>query len=216
VDQNAAGLLTGQASVIQTLGITFPDPSDRLQIIAGTFVPDTQAIDPLASDYAEPTFDQILISTVFLLSPANTPVGSEPDQTWQPFVRHNLFWNLLWAQPVFRQPIVNTAGLTIPPLAAGAATLVISGFNSQLANMTQQAQNILQAASLAGTFWTATGGGHDALPLPASTAVPAKGPNRTANLSAATAAAQVALRTAQLDPDFPYQAQPFDLSLLNA
>jgi hypothetical protein len=210
---NPAGYLTGQATVLQTLGVQLPDPNDRLQVIAGTFVPDTQAIDPLSSDYEEPTFDEILISTVYLLSPLGTAPGSEPDQTWTPYVRHSLFWNLLWAQPPFHAPVVGTDGLDIPPLAAGAGTLVISSFNAQINNLTQQMLNILEAASLAGTFWTPTGGGHE-VNAPVSPAPVKAGPNLAANRAAARAAAVAAQRAVQLDPDFPYGARGFDLSLL--
>ena len=143
----------------QTLGVDTPNAGAPLRILAGTMPPAPPPPDPTQADYTEQTFDQLLISTVYLLSPPNTPLGSEPDATWQPFVRHNLFWNLNWAQPEFQQPLADIAQITFPPLAGGAASLVIGLEQSLLADAQQTAVNILAGSSLAGSFWTPTGGG---------------------------------------------------------
>ena len=139
------------------------------------------------SDYTEPTWDELLISTVYLLSPPNTPLGSDPDATWQPFARHNLFWNLNWAQPEFKPARRRLrARPFIPPLAAGAATLVINSQVASLNDATQNALNIILGSSLAGSFWTPTGGGSDATFAALATAqAPANaGPDRTKNAAA--------------------------------
>ncbi len=114
---------------------------------------------------------------------------------------------------MFHAPVGEFAGLTIPPLAAGAGTLLISSYDSQLANAAQNAANILNGSSLAGHFWTPTGGGHTAT-LPGAVAAPKLGPDLKKNLAAQKAAAQAVLNTPSLDPDFPYGAAGFDLSLI--
>jgi hypothetical protein len=218
--QPGVALLTGQSSVVQTLGVASPAASDVLRVFQGAFTASTAStagIDPLSNDYTEPTFDEILVSTVYLLSPPNTPVGSDPDGTWSPYVRHNLFWNLNWAQPPFRQLFGDPGTSLIPPLAAGAAQLVINFLASSLNDATQNALNILTAHSLAGYFWTPTGGGHDAtFAALAAAQAPQTGPDRKANLAAQQAAIQAQQRATQLDPDFPYRALPFPTALLSA
>ncbi|EDY16675.1 hypothetical protein CfE428DRAFT_5788 [Chthoniobacter flavus Ellin428] len=219
VDLNPSGFITGQGSVQQTLSIASPAPSDVLRVLAGTFQPidQTAAIDPLSGDYTEPNFDELLISTVYLLSPPNTPIGTEPDGSWTPYVRHNLFWNLQWAQPFF-QPISNDPGTPfIPPLAGGVAQIAIGFLASSINDAAQQALNILQGHSMAGSFWTITGGGIDGnfAPLANAQAVAAKlGPDKLQNAAAkaTTAAAQVA--AVQLDPNFPYRGVGFNTALL--
>ncbi|MEZ0256664.1 MAG: hypothetical protein ACAI37_15370 [Chthoniobacter sp.] len=214
------GPATGISNVTQTLGVRSPAASDVLRIFQGTFtpfIPFSAGIDPLAGDYEEPTYDELLISTVYLLSPPNTPLGSMPDPTWQPYVRHNLFWNLQWAQPVFRQVTEDPGTPFIPPLAGGAAQLVINFLTASLNDTTQQALNILSAHSLAGNFWTPTGGGRDAtFAAPAAAQKVKTGPDLKANQAAKIAASQAAKRIAQLDPDFPYTAQPFPISFITA
>ncbi len=213
------GIATGVSNVTQTLGVASPASSDVLRVFQGTFTPytpDTAGIDPLAGDYEEPDFDELLISTVYLLSPPNLPLGSAPDATWTPYVRHNLFWNLQWAQPAFRILPTDPGLPSLPPLAAGAAQLVINFLTASINDMTQQARNILAGHSLAGTFWTPTGGGKDATFAALATAQAVKtGPDRQKNLAAQIAADQAAKRAAQLDPDFPYNGQPFPVSFLN-
>jgi hypothetical protein len=214
------GIVTGRSNVTQTLGVRSPAASDALRIFQGTFTPFTSAtagIDPLSNDYDEPAYDELLISTVFLLSPPNTPPGTAPDPTWQAYVRHNLFWNLHWAQPPFR-PVVNDPSISNPiVLAGGAAQLVVNFLTASINDMNQQALNMIQGHSLAGSFWTPSGGGKDATFAALATAQkPKSGPDRQTNRAAQIAAEQSAKRSTQLDPDFPYNAQPFPTSLLTA
>jgi len=214
------GIAIGRSNVTQTLSVRSPATSDALRIFQGTFTPYTSAtagIDPLADDYEEPAYDEMLISTVFLLSPPNTPLGAVPGPTWQSYVRHNLFWNLRWAQPPFR-PVVNDPSISNPiVLAAGAAQLVVNFLTASINDINQRALNIIQGHSLAGSFWTATGGGKDATFAALATAQkPKTGPSRSANYATQIAAEQASKRAVQLDPDFPYNAQPFPTSLLTA
>jgi hypothetical protein len=214
VDLNPAGALTGQATVIQTLGVRSPSATDTLQVMAGTFVPSTVTIDPLSNDYEEPNYDELLISQVFLLSAPNAPVGSAANGSWQPYVRHALFEQLSYVPTFFHAPNLDIENLTIPPLAAGAGTLIISSFDSQIANASGTAADVLAASSLAGTWFTPTGGGHSAN-LPTTTpAQPSTGLNKAAALNALAAQAAAAQRATLLEPAFPWQAIAFTPSLL--
>lgn len=208
------GPLTGISNVTQTLGLRYPPPGAKLRIRAGKFRPSTNRPDPLAFDYEEDTFDERLISTVYLLSPPDAE--GEPDLAWQPFVRHQLFWNLCYEQPAFR-PIPGDPGTPyIPPLAAGAAQLVINFLTASLNDLTTQAFNTLLGHSMAGTFWTATGGGHDGTIETDASAAAKPGLRKADALSARRAEAARRQRAQRLDPPFPYRAEPFDLSLLTA
>ncbi|MGA3169474.1 MAG: hypothetical protein ABSE62_00520 [Chthoniobacteraceae bacterium] len=160
----APGIVTGESNVSQTLGLTQIDPSDTLKMYAqaGAFSPEdaiAAGIDPSTGDYTEPAYDEILIGTAYLLSPPNTEPYSMPDQTWQPYVSHSLFWNLFWAQPEF-QPTPAEATDAFGQLAqltsvlgAGAGSVAINYITSSLTDAYQAATNILVAQSMAGSFW---------------------------------------------------------------
>lgn len=213
------GTVTGQANVRQTLSVLSPSAGDVLRVLQGAYQPVSQEqVDALAGEYTEINFDEILISTVYLLSPPNTPIGSDPDGSWQPFVTHNLFWNLSWAQPQFRiLPEDELAGM-LPVLAGGVAQHVINFLSASLNDAAREAQLRIAANSLAGKFWVPTGGGHiGALPVvPAAVPTTASGPDRKKNAAAREAALRAQRQAAQLDPDFPYTALPFPTSFLSA
>ena len=210
------GPLTGISNVTQTLGVRSAVAGDALRVLSGTFARTPIAIDPTQSDYEEQAWDELLIGTVFLLSPPQTAPGSAPDGTWQPFVRHALFWNLCWVPGEFR-PLAGDPGTPyIPPLAGGAAQLIINFLTASLNDLTNQALNIVTAHSLAGTFYTATGGGSASAFPPAPAVPPRTGLDKAARLSAARTAAARKRSAARLDPPFPYPAVPFDPALLHA
>lgn len=208
------GPATGISNVTQTLGVR--SSLDVLRIFSGALPEQSQSFDPLAGTYEEPTWDQFLISTVFALSPLNAALFSNPDPSWQIFVRHHAFWHLAWDQPPLRQIPSDPGTPFIPPLAGGAAQLVINFLTASLNDMTDQALNILAGHSLAGSFWTVTGGGHDNTILTPTDSAPKYGLNKAARLEAEAAAQAAAVRAQQLDPAFPYQAERFPLSLLSA
>lgn len=215
------GLVTGAAIASQTLGLRSAVPGDALRVLSGTFrdISQTAAIDALAGVFEEPPFDELLIATVFLLSPANTAPGSEPDASWQPYVRHNLFWNLEHVMPWFRNYTGDPSVPFLPPLAAGAAQLVINFFISSLNDILQQALNLVTAHSMRGTFYTATGGGHSAAFPEGEEAellglADAGGLNKAVRTRAEALAQRRARISQKLDPAFPYRAEPFDPALL--
>jgi hypothetical protein len=215
---NPSGAVTGAPTSIQTLSEAPPAPTDALQVLSGTYVPFNPAsgIDPTSSDYTEPTYDEILIGTIFMLSPPNSELNSEPDNTWQPFVRHNLFWNLTYYTPPFRLPPAPSSIDLNVPLAGGAAQGIIGGEESQVNTSEQNDANALAAYSLQGTFYTPTGAGSTsafaAAPAPAPTG--ATGFDKAGIITAQAVAAGLAIANETLDPPFPYFTQPFPPSLL--
>lgn len=214
-------VLTGVTSVSQTLSLRSPSAADALRVYAGTFrAIDADPIDPqiFLGDYEENPWDELLIATAFLLSPTNTPAGSAPDGTWTRFVRHGLFWNLLYETPQLVPLSSDPVVPFIPPLVGGLAVLGFNLFFAAINDFTQAALNIVSAHSMRGVFWTPTGGGHNSsfpdepLPVPSGST----GLDKGGRLQAEARAAIARTRAQRLDPPFPFHAAPFDTSLLIA
>ena len=219
------GMVTGLSAVNQTLGFRAAADNDKLKIQTGTYSALQQsklnfsgATNAMASDYEEKNWDQAPISTVYLLSPPDAPLDSKPDTTWQPFAKHNLFWNLLWAQPAV-QPFFNTdifRGITglVSVIGGGAGIGAVNFIAASINDATQGAYNILQSQSLAGSFWTPTGGGTTSA-YPVTVAAPAKPTlDKAATAAAKAQAAAKAKRNRTLDPAFPFEGNKFNLSLI--
>ena len=102
-----------------------------------------------------------MIGTVYMLSPPDAPPYSAPDQTWQPYVQHFLFWNLAYAQPKFAPVATEIGNPLLVPLAAGAGQAIINEFTSLNDDALNEALEFLSAQSMQGSFWAATGGGSD-------------------------------------------------------
>lgn len=212
------GLATGISNVTQTLGLRYV-ASDRLKVYSTPeFKPpgQTSPMDAISGLYEEDTWDELRIARIYLISPPDAT--GEPNANWLPFIRHDLFWNLCWKQPIL-QPVHTDPGVPfIPPLAGGAAQLVINFLTASINDMTNQALNILFSHSMAGTFWTPTGGGSDAT-FPKedpATVVDKFGLAKDARSQARRAAVMASgALIDRLDPSFPFRAIPFSVSLLN-
>jgi hypothetical protein len=59
-------------------------------------------LDLLSGALADPGYDQALIATVYLLSPAGAAYEATPGADWTPYVEHHAFWNAdyIAARPV--------------------------------------------------------------------------------------------------------------------
>jgi hypothetical protein len=143
-------------NMIQALNIIAP-PAAQVLLVYTTSewsAPDPQ-LDIEDGIYQEPTYDEILISTLYLLSPPGTAAGSEPDATWTPYTQHNLFWNLQWAQntninQVPQQEVSFVIALPSGIIAQPIVNAILANVNDAL----DQAEAILAAHTLAGQFWT--------------------------------------------------------------
>jgi len=217
--------IAGTSVVDQAIGIREAPDSQKLKIQTGTYqqVQNSKlnfqgAANLLASDYEEKTWDEILISTVYLLSPPNAAPGSQPDSTWQSFAKQSAFWNLSWSQPdakpVFSTDIFRGITALVGVLAGGSGLGAVSFITASINDATQAAFNILQTQSLAGTFWTPTSGGTtSAWPKVAPTARP-DGIDKGTTASAKAKAQKADRHNRKLDPTFPFEGQKFNLSLL--
>lgn len=207
------GLATGISNASQTLGLRSPAPDDTLRVMSGTLRP-VEGLDALARIYEEPAYDELLIATIYLLSPPGAGLHSAAAESWTPYVRHNLFWNLQHVTPSFHQLGGSPEIPFIPPLAGGAAQIVINFLTASINDILQDALNLVTAHSMAGIFYTATGGGHDAK-LPAiSPTQRGTGLNKRALREARGAQKARARRERRLDPPYPFRAEPFDPRLL--
>ena len=216
--QTGDGLVTGQANTTVTLTLTPIDPTDALRVYAiSQWVSPEGSPDPDTGDYTEPNFDEVVIATVYVLSPPDAAPYSSPDQSWQPYVQHFLFWNLSYAQPQF-VPVTTAPGdPLLVPLAGGAGQAIINEFTSLADDALNQALEIVGAQSMQGSMWTATGGGSDAR-FPAVAATPARGStglDKDGLLQAQRAQQQAAILAETLDPVFPYDTPSFNLALLS-
>ncbi|MEI6493386.1 MAG: hypothetical protein WCO94_12615 [Verrucomicrobiota bacterium] len=219
------GMVTGLSAVNQTLAFRDAAANDRLKIQTGTYSAFQQgklnfsgATNVMASDYEEKNWDEILISTVYLMSPPDVALDAKPDATWQAFTKHNLFWNLLWAQPAiqpfFNMDIFRSITGLVSVLGGGAGSGLVNFIAASINDATQGAYNILQSQSLAGSFWTPTGGGTTSA-WPVTVAAPAKPTlNKAAAAAAKAQAAAKAKRNRTLDPAFPFEGNKFNLSLI--
>jgi hypothetical protein len=116
--------------------------------------------DVLAGDYQEPTIDEVVIGTLWLLSPVETLLQSNvPDGSWMPFVRNEVFWNLNYASITQIDPVPVDQSLEyfkqiLAVLGTGAGYLVaLSYVNQDEANYNTILTAYNQSA-VKGQFWT--------------------------------------------------------------
>jgi hypothetical protein len=206
--------IAGQGFARQTITLTAPQTGDRLRLFAGDYDGTPNVFSPL-NGYTEDAFDEMKVCTIYLLSPRGAALGSSPDGSWTPYVQHDLFWNLNYRTPAF-QPVLNIQGANpLLPLAVFGAGILLPFLQytwSILSDAFQQAFNLIQASSQAGTFFTSTGGGSTSqFPVEDEVAVVESAPGfaHSARLRNAARAADLARRQARLDPPFPYRARAF-------
>ena len=148
--------LVDSVSVTQTLGLKAPSPNQKLKIAALSKYDPTAdvGIQPWAMDYQEQTWDDKLIATLYLLSPMDAPLGSDPNGSWTPYVAHNVFWSMDWAQPLAPDAPVQQPLTLIVPLAGGVAQPIVNMLLANVNDSYNQLSNMLAANSMAGRFWT--------------------------------------------------------------
>lgn len=95
------------------------------------------------------------IATVYLMSPeGETDPEAVPDETWQPFVAHGLFWNLSYSSSVPTLPRA-TDNLTLNiPLAAGLLQSISNQILASVNDANNQAAQLLAGSVARGRFWS--------------------------------------------------------------
>ena len=98
--------------------------------------------------------DEMLLGTVWMLSPTGTAAGSEPDGTWEPVPQHFVWWNLARAVPAGTAAAAGSP-LSFPlGLALGVGDSLISALLAQVNSADSAAAAFLRRASAGGQFWT--------------------------------------------------------------
>jgi hypothetical protein len=100
--------------------------------------------------------DELLVATLYLLSPSGVAEGTDADGTWTPFVQHSLFYNLNHApqrlhsieQPSGPSSISIDTGL---PFADQIGNQMLGQLNDAFNALRSQ---LAQTYSLSGLFWT--------------------------------------------------------------
>lgn len=108
----------------------------------------------LRGAWADDTFDELHLATIYLVSPAGASAGSVPDKTWKAYAKHHVFWNLnhttnrLSPPPEYRS-------LALPiPLAGGAATSFANQTLAAINDAGDRARKFLNSRDISGRFWT--------------------------------------------------------------
>lgn len=215
-------IVTGLQQYLQTLSVATPEPGDALRIMSGDFASAQEpalagGLNPVNQDFSEPTFDSLLVARVYALSPANTPVGTDPDGGWATYVQHTLFYNVAYVPAASKlAPLANTGFQLFVPLAGGLAQPIFNAFTSAIDQASDNVINEITAQSLAGTFYTITGGGSTSVfpAAPPVTPQGATGSDKSGRLAAQAQAAMSAVAQVRLEVPYPWTAVPFSPALL--
>jgi len=97
--------------------------------------------------------DSLHIATVYLLSPEDS-TSDMVDETWTPYVKHHVFWNLLYVHnrqgtPLNANPLIMNTGL-----AAGLLDQIGNQMLAQVNDATQAAYQFLNNHRIEGRFWS--------------------------------------------------------------
>jgi len=115
--------------------------------------PPTDALARLMGDWSDTPRDELWIASVFLVSPEGAASGSTPDGTWQPYVKHRVFWNLLHAtnrlEPRDSQNLTLNTGL-----AAGVGDRINQFLLSQVNDGNSAIAQFLDRNTIEGRFWS--------------------------------------------------------------
>jgi hypothetical protein len=141
----------------QSVNYTTPSTTRARVVAQAKFIYPGQSFKPEDFDQAlvERDFDAIQIATIYLVSPPDTEDGTDPDATWQPFIKHVLFYDLNYATPradgtaepdpvTFFIPTV--AGAMVQPLVSALLALANDVFDALKALLTAQSNE--------GRFWS--------------------------------------------------------------
>ncbi|MEA3210989.1 MAG: hypothetical protein QOE70_4046 [Chthoniobacter sp.] len=116
---------------------------------------DIEAVFGTLLNNGDPQYDELRMATVWMVSPPAAGSEAVPDETWQPYVQHFVFWNLNHA-PRNSPPEIHQEtefGLLVP-LALGTAQGIINGILSVINGMLNEALAFLrQSGDTRGNFW---------------------------------------------------------------
>lgn len=108
----------------------------------------------LPMNAGDPQMDQLKVATIWMVSPAGYTEADVPDQTWEPYVQHFVFWNL-WHAVRFTPP-----GPKLPPLklvtglGLGILDYLANAFLSPINSAMDEANTFLNQSDMRGQFWS--------------------------------------------------------------
>lgn len=112
------------------------------------------ALERLRGNWEDVSYDPLHLSTVYLLSPEDTPAGSEPGPEWSPYVKHRVFWNLNHAVS-FEPPTTRHENITMfTGLAGGVADGLINQMLATINDQNAALSEFLGNRTIEGRYWT--------------------------------------------------------------
>lgn len=142
-----------------SIGITqAPNHSNRARVVSKTqHVPPQppSRIDLLTGVVGEQAQDEVLIATIYLLSPPGAALDASPDDTWQAFTQHHLFWNLHHGMKQLEPPLAKQNLSLNTGLAGGIGDAWNNFVLSQINDAASAASEFLGREMLETRVWTA-------------------------------------------------------------
>lgn len=190
------------------------NPHHRLNVVSKWTPPQQPTnAERLLGTYVEPEQDEILIATVYFVSPPNAGEDAQPDHTWECFPCYSVFWNLAHACQAITPDAEYEPLQFALPLAGGIGQRLVDAMLAPVNDSLAQVQALLDATSFQGMYWTPGGVGLDAVRRPRPGKEPTKetGFDSTARRKAREAVkAASAAAIPPLNPPFPFMKTRFD------
>lgn len=116
--------------------------------------PEPTVLDRLTGSAVEPQTDELLLATIWVVSPPNYTSEDQPDATWTPYVEfHDVYWNLMLASRNV-PPKVPPRGIQLfVPLAGGVAQPIIDSILAPINDAFGALMALLNSADYKGKFW---------------------------------------------------------------
>lgn len=111
-------------------------------------------VDLLAGVVDDSSTDELKLATVYFMSLPGADPSEPTDETWTPFVAHDVFFNLNHATRNPIAPQKNEPIRLITGLAAGIGQPIIGSLLSQVNDFTSAARAAFAARQIDGRFWT--------------------------------------------------------------
>lgn len=98
--------------------------------------------------------DQLKMATVWMVSPPGAGQDAAPDQSWEPYVEHFVFWNL-WHAVRFVPPAVKLPPIKIVTgLGLGILDFLANAFLAPINSAMDEANSFLNQSDMRGAFWS--------------------------------------------------------------
>lgn len=138
-----------------TYGRSAPIKDFPTLITEATYTPAVaETLADINQEATDAETDSLLVATIYLLSPPDTPPTAAPDKNWRPFVQHSLFWNLAHTPAQLPNPVEYEPLRVTTLLAAGIGDSIFSGILAPLNDSLSAAASVFTNRDLSGRFWT--------------------------------------------------------------